>query len=290
MLYQGIDLTPPKGTVSLTHSIALDAIRRESSTKNMDWFQVLGNFPWSLLKNEYLQGYDNVCRLYSLAQMDYQICNGGIAQYFGNRYHEGQAPHHGDDVALYDISEQKKDFARLVAFAQEVYPARVKENAALATASNAFEKLWLEEDAEGYETIYCEEDAYITDTETGEEIENPDYFEPYDETTYEDIIHGYDGFDKTFFNASAYFEELLELCAQFYCKLFARDIEKHAVSHPELTQKMREILPPDAFDTKPVSTEQKPSLSSRIQNANTRAHSADATLPAAAKDLTHERS
>lgn len=59
MLYQGIELTMPKGRVSLSHSTSLDLILGASTTQNMDWLEVLGDFPWSLLKEEYYQGYDN---------------------------------------------------------------------------------------------------------------------------------------------------------------------------------------------------------------------------------------
>lgn len=269
MLYQGITLTPPKGKVVLSHSVSLDIIQGKSSTQNMDWLDVLGDFPWSILKEEYFQGYDNVCRLYSLLNMDYQVCNGGIEQYFGNRYHEPREPHHDDDIALYGIDEQKKDFKRVVAFAREVYPERIAENDTLAKACAAFEVLWLEENAESFETIYCEEDEYIIDPETGEEMENPDYFEPYEETIHEDVIHEYAGFNETFFNASNYLEELLEMRAQFLCKLFARDIELHAAQHPEIAQKMRKILPTQAFNASAGSFP-RDQLSLRIQDASLR--------------------
>jgi len=272
MLYQGIELTLPKGKVSLSHSVALDLIQGASSAQNCDWLEVLGDFPWSLLKEEYYQGYDNACRLYSLLKMDYQVCNGGIAQYFGNRYHEPRDPHHNDDVALYGIDEQKKDFKRLVSFARKVYPERAEENAKLAKACDAFDQLWFEEEAESFETIYCEEDEYIIDPETGDEMENPEYFEPYDETIYEDIIHGQNGFDDTFYEASGYLEELLELRAQFLCKLFARDLELHVAQHPNLTQKMREILPSAAYDHQ-TAGQSHTDLFHRIKDASIRSAS-----------------
>lgn len=266
MLYQGIELTAPKGRVSLSHSVALDLIAGKSSTQNMDWLSVLDEFPWSLLKEEYYQGYDNACRLYSLLNMDYQVCNGGIAQYFGNRYHEKRDAYHDDDVFLYGIDEQKKDFKRLVSFALAVYPERTEENEKLSKACDAFAQLWFEEEAESFETIYCEEEEYIIDPETGEETENPEYFEPYEETIYEDIIHGQNGFDHTFFDASDYLEALLELRAQFLCKRFTLDIERHKAQHPALTQKMREILPPAAYDNH-VPEQTCRSIEDQIQKA-----------------------
>ena len=289
MKYLGIELTPPKGTVAFSHSVFLDMIKGQSSAQNTDWFDVLGNFPWGSLKDQYFQGYDNVCRLYSLVHLDYQVCNGGIEQYFLNGYHEHSSPHHEDDVSLYGIDEQKKDFIRLVSFAKELYPSRTAENEALSRACDAFQAIWIEENAEFYETIECEKDEYIIDPETGDEIENPDYFEPYEETYTEDVIHGAEGFNELFFAASSYLEELLELRAQFYCKTFARDLEKHAPMHPALTQKMREILPASAYEASP-DLGSKPSLSALMQDADSRTRSSDAVQVPNIEDITHDRS
>lgn len=267
MMYAGIELDLPKGKVALTHSRALDIIQGESSTQNMDWTDKLACLPWSRLKDDYFQGWDNACRLFSLMHMDYQVCNGGIVQYFFNRYHEEREPYSEDDVALYAIDEQKRDFQQLVKFAREIFPDRTEENNALTKAADAFEKLEFEENCRMEETVYCDEDEYIIDDETGEEIPNPDYFEPYDDYYYEDVIYGDDGFDKTFYAANDYLEELFELKAQFYCKLFARDLEKHAAEHPSLTLAVREILPEEAYKGVTLSDVKLP-LSERIEAAN----------------------
>ena len=245
MKYRGMELDPPKGRVALTHSVSLDMIRKESSTENMDWTDALGTLPWSVLKDSHPQVYDDACRLFSLLHMDYQVCNGGIGQYFYNRYHQAREPYHADDVALYNIDAQKEDFLQLAAFARELYPERQTENEFLRASASAFEKLWMEEHAEVIETIYCDEDPVMWDPELEEDVENPDYFEPYDETTYEDVIHGDDGFDEIFYQSNDYMEELLELRAQVICKQLVREVE-HAQS-TDLLNILRDAFPASAF-------------------------------------------
>lgn len=280
MNYNGIELEPPTGPVAMTHSVALDMIQGQSSTKNMDWFELLGELPYSRLKDDYFQGYVNVCNLFSLSHMDYQVCNGGIEQYFFNRYHENRAAKHEDDVELYGIDRQKGAFMDLVAFGAEIFPERTEDNANLLAAAYAFKNLSFEEDAECYETIYCDEDRYILDEETGEEIENPDYFEPYDEKCYEDVIHGGDGFNDVFYRACDYMEELMELRAQFYCKLFARDVERHANENPELAVQLRSILPAKAFPSPDTSFNEK------LRNAKDRTATNISIVPKSPKEPT----
>lgn len=269
MEYKGIELELAGGKPSLTHSVAMDMIRGESSTQNMDWTSILGQLPWGQLKEDYFDSFDHACRIFSLLKMDYQVCNGGIEQYFYNRYNEPREPHSENDVELYGIEDQKRDFLELVSFAKELFPERVKDNDALAAAAQAFQKLSFEENAQVTETIYCDEDEYLFDPETGTETKNPDYYEPYEETVYEDVICGGEGFNELFYEASDYMDELLELQAQFHGKRFAQEFENHAQEHPELASIVRGIIPAPAesAQTKDVL---KPSLSDQIKAATSR--------------------
>lgn len=70
MEYEGITLTPPNGQVSMTHSVILDYIQRESSTKNMDWFQTFLSMPWGRLKDKFPDDYFNASKLSSHSNMD----------------------------------------------------------------------------------------------------------------------------------------------------------------------------------------------------------------------------
>lgn len=259
MLYNGIHLDLPEGKVSMSHTDALDIIRGKSSSENMDWTDALGNIPWGALKKEHPEQFEHASKLFSLANMDYQVCNGGIQQYFDNCYHEHRAPFDENDVERVDIDAQKEYFTEVVSFAKVAFPDREGENAALETACKAFQELWFEEDAAVTETIECDEDEYIWDDDLQEEVPNPDYFEPYDETNYEDVIHGDCGFDDTFYAANDYLEELLELQAQLCCKTLAREAELDAGKESDITKDLKTILPESAFF--------KPSLNERIQSA-----------------------
>ena len=250
MRYNGIDLTQPKGLVSMSHSHSLDLILGKSTTENMDWTDAFLGLPWSMLKTKFPDGFACASQLSSLLNMNYQVCNGGIGQYFFNRYNEARDPYHEDDVAHYDLDEQKKEFWEVVQFAKNIYPDRPNENAALTAAATAFQDLWFEEDALVSEEVYCDEDRYIWDDELGEMVENPDYFESYEEETYEDIIHNDDNFNEIFYKANSYFEEVLEMYAQFRCKSLVREVEKTAEQYPEKMQTLREYLPAEAFSDK----------------------------------------
>lgn len=264
--YNGIELELPSGPVALSHSIALDMIRGESGTKNMDWAGTLGDLPWGTLKGVCSDAYVRAGELFSLINMDYQVCNGGIDQYFFNRYHEERGPGSEHDVERYDLDAQKQAFLALAQFGRELFPNRTAENDALLLAAEAFQNLYYEEDARVTETVYCDEEEYIFDEELGEEVENPDYFEPYDEDHYEDVIHGDDHYNDIHSDAIEYMEELFEMSAQYQCKALARDIDKYAAVSPEVAKALREHLPEAAF--------KKPSLSSQLSDAASRAGNA----------------
>lgn len=262
MLYEGIELEMPKGKPSLSHSRSLDIIRGESSTQNMEWNDVLSNIPWGRLKEVTPDLYKDACCLFSMMQMDYQICNGGIDQYFLNRYNEGFDPRNPDDGELYDFDEQKCTFSDYVKFAQEVFPDREAENQALLRACKAFQELDFEEDAEIFETVYCYEEEYIYDEDLDEEVPNPDYFEPYDEVYHEDVIHNDNGFDNIFYAANDYLEEIFELHAQLYCKQLVLELNKAHNIEPALLHTILDNMPASAF--------RKPSLDQQIQMAESK--------------------
>lgn len=268
MFYNGIELELPAGAVVFSHSHALDTIRGKSGAQNVEWVDRLADVPWGKLKEALPGNYEDAGRLFSLVSMNYQVCNGGIFQYFDNHYHVARDANSEHDVERYDLDTQKKTFAEYVEFAEAVYPERVSENQALADACAAFQKLWLEEDAEIVETVYCDEDEYIWDDELEEEVENPDYFEEYDEVSYEDVIHGDDGFDDIFHEANAYFEEIIELRAQLCCKELVRAAEREWLD-PVLREELKGIFPGNGSCL--------PSLDAQIEDA-------EATVSAVAHD------
>lgn len=277
MIYKGISLEIPESKASFSHSHAMDMIRKKSGDQNVEWLDKLGELPWGQLKQTYPERFEDAGKIFSLASMDYQVCNGGIAQYFDNRYHEERDPFSEHDVFRYDFSVQQEFFKECVEFAQKVFPQRADENSALDVAFKAFSKLSYEENAQVTELIECDEDEYIFDDELGEEVENPDWFEPYEDTTYEDVIHDGEGFDDIFYAANDYLEELLELQAQLCCKILALDVQKHMDAQPDLLATLKEILPDSAF--------RKPALSEQIQTANVKSSSThDTNTPSLAAE------
>ena len=263
MLYKGIELEIPKEKPSLTHSRSLDIITGKPSTQNMDWSGILSDIPWGRLKEALPDLYKDVCCLFTMMQMDYQICNGGIDQYFLNRYNEGFQPKDPSEGELYDFDEQKNTFSDYVKFAQEVFPERKAENQALLKACEAFQALEFEEDAECIDTIYCDEDEYIYDEDLDDDVPNPDYFEPYEEVYHEDVIHNDNGFDNIFYDANEYLEEIFEIHSQLYCKQLVIELNKPNDLDPVFVHAI--------MDGMPASALRKPSLDQLIQNAEEKA-------------------
>lgn len=262
MVYEGIKLDTPAGKVSMSHSHSLDMIRGQSSDQNVEWLDNLGEVPWGIVKGAHPERFEHASKIISLCNMDYQTCNGGIGQYFFNHYHEAREPFHTDDVTRVDLDAQKAFFSDVVNFAKSVYPDRAAENAALEKACDAFQELWYEEDAEGVETIYCDEDETIWDEDLEEEVPNPDYFEPYDEIIREDVIHNDNGFDDIFYAANDYLEELLELQAQLCSKKLILEVTRDPAKQSEIQDALKSVFPASAFA--------KPSLSDQIQSASDR--------------------
>lgn len=260
MEYRGIELDVSGKSAVLGASM----IQRNH---NADWIGKLAEIPWKNLKEPFKENYDAVCRFFSLYQMNYQIRNGGIAQYFDNGYHEGKDPHHENDIELYDLEEQKKDFGVLVAFADQIFPERKADNEALKMVMTDFQKLWLEEDVEVSKYVECWEDHYLYDSETNEEYENPEWFEGFENYRDEDIIRGLPGdkngnyplgslddlefqdleklqdrFNENYFKSAGYLGELLELQAQYCCKSFVKEFVKQADRFPEEKEYMQDIF------------------------------------------------
>lgn len=224
MVYNGIVLELPEEKVQFTHSLLMDAIKQQTSSKHIDWTKKLGDVLWGNIKERYPDDFHEASKLFSLLNMNYQICNGGIYQYFDNRYHEERKPCSEHDIARVDMDKQRAAFQELVTFARELFPERMEENNKLDTACKRFQKVWFEEDIELYETIYSEEEELIYDEETEEWIDNPAYEESYELCIGLgcEVREGWH-FDDDYYEASDYLEELdvrnipdKELCLQLF--------------------------------------------------------------------------
>ena len=267
--YNGIQLEAPKGLVRQSDSILLDMIRGESSTQNMDWTDYMSTLPFRVLEDNFPDTYEAVCRIFSLLNLDYQVNNGGIEQYFYNYYHEEKEPHNETDTHHYGIDTQKEELLALVKFAETIYSNRLEENQKFQDAVDAFQYCHLEEHVEEYETIYSDEDKYIYEEECEDWIINPAYEEPYDELVgYEDIVHDEANFDGKHTSISPYLEELLELKSQYVVKDFVRELEKDMDKHQELIKELQKILPESTFNK--LHNKEQYKLSAMIQSAEDR--------------------
>jgi len=258
MKYKDIELDEPVGTVSMTHSVILDAIRKESTTRNMDYTDKLGELPWDIVNKNFPNLYTHASQLFSLMHMNYQVCNGGVGQYYFNGYHNARPPFTEDDIALVNKDAQAEAFTNLVSFAQAVYPDKNDKNEKLEKASHMFSLLEYEENALDYETIYSDEDEYIYDAETDMDIPNPDYFEPYDEPVYVNRILNEKAFEDAYYEAYDYVEELIELQAQYIYKSLNRELERQ--STPSMDLKILKEM---------MHNNEDPSLTARITQIQT---------------------
>ena len=261
----------PSVKAEFTHSRLMDVLKGQSFTNNAAWTDVISQIPWGTFKEEYPDAFYAAGLLSSLNNMHYQICNGGVYQYFDNGYDRYRDPYHKDDVCQYDIDEQKKAFLIYARFAREVMPWRKEENDAFTAAAETFQKVVFEENVHSYETVECYEPEFIEDEE-GNEIPNPDWFEDYEEDVYEDVIHGEFEFESAHKKVISYFEEILELRAQYVCKSFVQQLEQKADLLPGLLTKAKEIFPASAFKNQEISDKHS-SLEDKIQSAEVRASS-----------------
>lgn len=138
MDYEGIKLEMPAGKVSLSHSHAMDMIMGKSGDQNTNWLDALAQVPWGPVHDSYKDHFDYASKIFSLVSMDYQVCNGGIDQYFFNGYHEEREPFSDNDVERVGIEAQKGFLYDVLSFAKSVFPERAEENNALEQLYDAY--------------------------------------------------------------------------------------------------------------------------------------------------------
>lgn len=107
--------------------------------------------------------FEAMSALNSVANTNYQICNGGLDQYFYNGYDRERAPFNADDVKQLDKDAQVEMLRELHAFGRAVFPERELENERLDRIVSDF-------DGSHYEEI---EEVWYDD----EESEDGGYYE-----------------------------------------------------------------------------------------------------------------
>lgn len=110
--YNGIEIVRPGKKAKLSHSI----IEKSSNVPYLDQLEDI-----RVYEDRDRKLFSLVSRVFSVVHRHYQICNGGISQYYFNEYHKPRPPYRPGDCAIVGIDAQKNflngelyDFARVV--------------------------------------------------------------------------------------------------------------------------------------------------------------------------------
>ncbi|WP_368486646.1 hypothetical protein [Spiroplasma sp. DGKH1] len=99
------------------HNIVLESKygnKSQSSSNILDIITNSSNVDNKYFKNEYLdklpkkENYNELCKLFTISNLLYQVENGGFSQYICNGYNEGKNPKTSGDVELFNFSETLK--------------------------------------------------------------------------------------------------------------------------------------------------------------------------------------
>ena len=218
--YKGITLEDLDKVVKLSHSHFTE------TNINTDYLNKIVGYKKAELSSEH---FDAINMLWSVAKMNYQICNGGIWQYYYNGYDEEWVSNDGETV-VFDKDTQVEMLRELAEFGKEIFPENKVLNAKIEYIIKAFNSLYLEKDVPQYETIYCDEDKELWDDDLEDWVENENFFEPYEECVgNEDEMHSRDNviypddFDTKYYEVNDYLEQLVELYAQYLDKCVEKE-------------------------------------------------------------------
>lgn len=217
--FKGIELTNFTEDVRFSHSHSAYSLSGGVLEKdqNVVYFDRLLEIEKQALT---MDQFDRVSSLNSVMNMNYQICNGGIEQYFFNRYDKYRAPMSDEDVAQVDKEKQCEMLDTLMSFAIEVFPENEDENRKLENVIRQFKEIYVE-NVEQFETIYSDEDEEIWSEEIEDWIINPRYEEPYEAFVgHEDELFNAENFDDNYYEINSYLEMLMEGYAQYLCKSY----------------------------------------------------------------------
>lgn len=147
MQYKGIELEGLDKDVKLAHSRFIE------TDEGTDWIDKLRSVDKQTLTH--IQ-FHEVSALNSVINMDYQICNGGLSQYFCNGYDRYRKPCHEQDVEQLDKEAQCDMLVELGTFAREVFPERVVERQELLAMQEDLREAEEddEEEYDGFDEFY----------------------------------------------------------------------------------------------------------------------------------------
>lgn len=147
MQYKGIELEGLDKDVKLAHS------RFTEADEGTDWIDKLLTCDKAALTPTQ---FHEVSALSSVINMDYQICNGGLSQYFCNGYDRYCKPCHEQDMEQLGKDAQCDMLVELGTFAREVFPEGVVERQELLAMQEDLREAEEddEEEYEGFDEFY----------------------------------------------------------------------------------------------------------------------------------------
>lgn len=114
--YNGVVLEIPSEKPTFTHSLPLmyATSGKLEGNHNIPYFERLMQYKETdLPEGELLH---EVCALYSIKNLNYQVCNGGFHQYFYNGYHKYKAGYNIGDISHLEIKYQIEFLEKLTRF------------------------------------------------------------------------------------------------------------------------------------------------------------------------------
>ena len=190
--YKGIEIENIDKVVRMAHS------RFFERDKGVDCLtELLGMEKAGLTPEQ----FEAMSALSSVANMNYQICNGGLEQYYFNGYDCERTPFNAKDVKQLDKEAQVEMLCELLAFGKAIFPERELDNERLARIIADFDSSYYEEIEEVWYDDEDDEDGGYCEEEGG-------LCAPW-------------GFDERYYKVNDYLEALIEAYAQYLMKSFA---------------------------------------------------------------------
>lgn len=255
VIYKGIELEGLDKKVGLYHSNAMRAIGQDGN-QNANYLEKICDYKKADLTPEQ---FDEINKLWSVVKMNYQICNGGIYQYFGNHFDEDWKSEDGE-TEIWGKDEQVAMMRKLYGFACEVLPDNLAENSKFYRIIEFFDSLEYEENVPQHGIVECDEDEEIWDEDLGDYVPNPDYEEPYedivdyvDEVRSNNSTFGLCDFDNDYYDINEYIEKVVELYAQYIDKSIEK--EKGLIVDTVIQAAKDTIGTPDDTAAKPLERE-----------------------------------
>lgn len=205
VFYKGIQLEGLDKETRMAHS------RFFGSNEGVEHLEALFQRDKTTLTSEQ---FGKISALSSVLNMNYQICNGGIDQYYSSQTDRERAPFNEQDVKHLDKDAQVEMLKELLGFGREVYPEQELMNERLDRIISEFDR-----------------SAYV---EAEYDVEDYDYGYP------EMIVDAPHDFDTRFYQVNDHLESLMEGYAQYLSKSFDLSLD-NMVDEAKDRLKNREI-------------------------------------------------